>query len=388
MPRAPLDIGAAVAFLVALLTLGLFDVILPRGDAVDISAALAIGAVTLFDPIVAVSMVVLARVGAHLAQKRVRRLDLFLDSTAWRAVATALTASLVYRMGLQVDIRNARGPLSLAVHLKLLAVALCFVLLELALTQIASSVRNRRPFVALLLGNLPFRGWLLAAQVSVGMLSVLVFRSMSFWGLILVALLLLVMRQAFVLLLDIRQAYESIIEVLARAMEAQTTGRSGHAERVTEAATLAGRSLGMHGKDLESLRYAAMLHDVGAADTDDGTGTSDDGDHAEGDGPESRSAQVIEHLEFLAGVVPILRILEAPDTAPRAGRRVKVVSAYIVAGASEIDDRRMGVLGAEGASRADVIGRLLKPAALRELDLAIRSAEASVYRDRRETGST
>jgi hypothetical protein len=210
---------------------------------------------------------------------------------------------------------------------------------------------------------------------------------MSYWGLALVVLLLVVMRQAFVLLLDIRQAYQSTIEVLARAMEAQTKGRLGHAERVRDIATLAGRSIGLHGRGLESLQYAAMLHDVGAEEYSDDVPAEDDGSRSDPSDVPSRSVAVVENVEFLADVVPILRILETPETAPRAGRHHRVVSAYIVSRASDIDDARAGASAAGGTGRAEAVGALLREQTRREVDLAILSAEATPYRSDPEVGS-
>jgi hypothetical protein len=387
IPSSPIDLVAASAFFVALLILGLFDVLLPRGDAADVGGALAIGAVLILDPGVCVAIVVGARVCAHVVQKRGRQLDYLLDSVARRAATTAICAALAYALGVKVAILHTLGPLALRTYAGMVLVALCFVLLELVLAQLQSSLRHGRRFIALVLGNLPFQGWLLAAQVSVGLLSVLVYRSMGFWGLALVVLLLVVMRQAFVLLLDIRQAYQSTIEVLARAMEAQTKGRLGHAERVRDIATLAGRSIGLHGRGLESLQYAAMLHDVGAEEYSDDVPAEDDGSRSDPSDVPSRSVAVVENVEFLADVVPILRILETPETAPRAGRHHRVVSAYIVSRASDIDDARAGASAAGGTGRAEAVGALLREQTRREVDLAILSAEATPYRSDPEVGS-
>jgi hypothetical protein len=387
IPPGSTDLVAASSFFVALLILGLFDVLLPRGDAADVGGALAIGAVLLLNPGVCVAIVVGARVCAHVVQKRGRQLDYLLGSAARRAATTAACSVLAYLLGVKATISHTVGQLSPTTYAGMVLVALCFVLLELVLAQLQSSLRHGRRFIALVLSNLPFQGWLLAAQVSVGLLSVLVFRSMTFWGLALVVLLLVVMRQAFVLLLDIRQAYHSTIEVLARAMEAQTKGRLGHAERVRDIATLAGRSIGLHGSGLESLQYAAMLHDVGAEELSDDQAVEDDGDRCLPSDVPSRSVVVVENVEFLADVVPILRILETPETAPRAGRHHRVVSAYIVSRASDIDDARAGASPAAGTGRAEVVGALLRGQTRREVELAILSAETLVYRTGTEAGS-
>lgn len=58
-------------------------------------------------------------------------------------------------------------------------------------------------------------------------------------------------------------ARESIITLLAHAIEAKDSFTRGHVERVRDYAHRLGRSLGLEGEDLQALGWAALLHDVG-----------------------------------------------------------------------------------------------------------------------------
>src|SRR4030042_2138315 len=53
------------------------------------------------------------------------------------------------------------------------------------------------------------------------------------------------------------------VEPVVRALEAKDKYTAGHSRRVTKIAVDSGRILGLEGEDLENLRWAALLHDIG-----------------------------------------------------------------------------------------------------------------------------
>ena len=65
------------------------------------------------------------------------------------------------------------------------------------------------------------------------------------------------------LLGELRGAFESFARTLSRAVEAKHPLTAGHAVRVTEYSLLLGRRLGLSPEDLEILKYAGLLHDIG-----------------------------------------------------------------------------------------------------------------------------
>lgn len=70
---------------------------------------------------------------------------------------------------------------------------------------------------------------------------------------------------------DMRNHYVSIIMALASAIDARDSSTLGHAERVTELSKKLGLELMRRGYkiDLESLRLAALLHDIGKVGVSD-----------------------------------------------------------------------------------------------------------------------
>lgn len=63
-----------------------------------------------------------------------------------------------------------------------------------------------------------------------------------------------------------KSAYLKSITVLAAAVETKDSGTVGHAQRVAELTKAVARRLGITGKELERIEYAALLRDIGKAD--------------------------------------------------------------------------------------------------------------------------
>lgn len=80
---------------------------------------------------------------------------------------------------------------------------------------------------------------------------------------VLMMVLFLVGHQAFVSYGLLRSAHEATLAGFVKALEAKDLYTRGHAERVAHFATLIGEEMGVRGAKLESLNWAALLHDIG-----------------------------------------------------------------------------------------------------------------------------
>jgi len=63
--------------------------------------------------------------------------------------------------------------------------------------------------------------------------------------------------------MEIRKLFLGAIEALVFALEAKDRYTAGHSQRVTEIAVAIGSQLGLSADDIEDLRWAGLLHDVG-----------------------------------------------------------------------------------------------------------------------------
>ncbi len=65
------------------------------------------------------------------------------------------------------------------------------------------------------------------------------------------------------LVLELGQAFESFVRALTTTVDAKHPITAGHSHRVTEYSLLLGKRLKLSDNDLEVLKYAALLHDIG-----------------------------------------------------------------------------------------------------------------------------
>ena len=382
----------AIALAAAFVLLGLFDVWLPRGDSADMTGAIAFSSALLLPPTTAVAMVVLSR--SVLAILRLGKPD------SWRPLGDAsrevlamagavsvyayLTPSYAHLAATYPFLAavDREGGRPLGWYATVAAAAVVFFAVDFFLVQVRASIRLGSPLTSLLAGNLRLQGRMSGAQVFAAMLCVRILPEvpatgpwewvMGSWGLVMVVALLLVMRQAFALLIEVRLAYRSTMEVLARAMEAQDPGRRGHAERVARLATEAGRVMGLHGGELESLNYAALFHDVGRMGHDPVLGIEDAGS----------SAEILTNVTFLAGAVPILRVLENANSTSGSLPESSLVSAYIVARMSDLDDDLSLPVKPIGPRFSDSVGCRLYAENRKEVDRAVQRVAALVRSSR------
>lgn len=97
----------------------------------------------------------------------------------------------------------------------------------------------------------------------VGVLGLAVYGELGEWGLVAIFILLLVVRFIFQLYADAHRFRSDMADVLAQTLtfKDQTTGE--HSQRVAAIAVRMGRLMGMADRQLERLRDAALLHDIG-----------------------------------------------------------------------------------------------------------------------------
>jgi hypothetical protein len=353
-------IVTGLAFLLALTVVGAFDVWLPRGDYTEMGAPLVVACALLLN----VPMALLAAGLSRLLVWATRRFN----ENPWRVVED-VSRRIALMSVTVLAFAYVGGPQALAIGsgagslLRVLGAALFYLIFDLAITQLSASIRFGTPFVPLLVGNMRLRGWMGTAQVSAAVLAVLTYKTMGLLGLAIVVGLLLVTRQSFSLLVDIRLAYRSTVEALARAIEAHDPTRRGHAERVAGLSTEVARLLGQHGRRLEALTYAALFHDVGKLDADS------EGFESSG------SAEVLQNVGFLAASVPILRIIDSRGDIESSQDEADLVSAYVVARMCEFDDARNGISVSRDHTAAEDIGARLYANTRREVDRALRRVE-------------
>ncbi|MBV2353183.1 metal-dependent phosphohydrolase [Streptomyces sp. J2-1] len=135
--------------------------------------------------------------------------------------------------------------------------ALCDALLAAALA------RARRPFGAALREELRALRGIGAAVGATGAVTAPAVAVAGLWALPVFCVPLLLAQTSLRRHEAVRATYRQTIASLARATETAGCTPAGHARRVAALSVEVGRDLGLTGKDLTVLEYAALMHDIG-----------------------------------------------------------------------------------------------------------------------------
>jgi len=110
---------------------------------------------------------------------------------------------------------------------------------------------------------------------------------------------------------DIHRTYFNTIRSLVLAMEARDPYTRGHADRVTRYSISIARELGLTEQDIEILRYAGEVHDVGKIAISDlvlnKPGKLTPSERASIEVHPVRGAEMLEPLQFLRPAIPLVR---------------------------------------------------------------------------------
>lgn len=106
-------------------------------------------------------------------------------------------------------------------------------------------------------------------------------------------------------------ASESVVVAMARALEGRSPYTHGHSERVTEYALRLGDRVGLGEAELDNLRRGGLLHDLGKICLPDALlnkpGRLTDAEFAEVKRHPAEGARILEPLNSLRGVIPLIR---------------------------------------------------------------------------------
>jgi hypothetical protein len=89
------------------------------------------------------------------------------------------------------------------------------------------------------------------------------------WGMVgagMMALPFIAVRQFYATSLQLQQTNRELLELMVKAIEARDPYTSGHSRRVADSATIIARGLGLSSRQVDRVRIAALLHDLGKID--------------------------------------------------------------------------------------------------------------------------
>lgn len=305
-------------FAAAVMVLEYFDISLPRGDSLGVSGSLHSASIVILGPLTSLAAAVVGTATAIGArQKTERNTDVGIEVVS---LSGAFSIAVIADFALRSSTYWSGAPAARTV-----LVSAVYLVSELIAVQLLVARRSDRSAQWLIRGNAVRQAPLLLAEWSSAVLAVITFPSLGGWSLVLVVVLLLLIRQSYALLLEVRETYRTTVQVIAEAAERVDARLEGHAERTAAIAREIGCRCGLSPADLERVSYAALLHDIWAISEYTGR-----------PGAPSSSSLVFGGAATFEDVARILRILETPDGGELTAE-VDVLAAVVVALADAID---------------------------------------------------
>jgi putative nucleotidyltransferase with HDIG domain len=156
------------------------------------------------------------------------------------------------------------------------------------------------------------------AFLPIGAVIALLYSNVGEWTIALFIIPLFLARYSFQLYLDMRETNIETVTALTSAIDASDAYTHGHSSRVSAYALRVAERMNWSSKDMETLQYAALLHDVGKIAVNNeilhkvGPLTEDDWDSLRSHS--DIGADIVEQLKFLKTAAQIIRCHhERPD---------------------------------------------------------------------------
>lgn len=239
-------------------------VALPKGGYVTVSYAVFLSAGVLFP--LGISLSVVALGGLLVFGKGVAGEPIFkrVFNASQFVISLALSNTLIGFSGNEVFQLNFYWVILYFV------VALIYMTTNISIVTLALGAMQRKSPWIIWVSNIKWAVPNFMALAPLGLLMALIYRNYGTIGLLLLFIPLLFSRHAFQLYIDMRDNYLNTVGALAQALEAKDTYTSGHSARVGDLAVTIAQEIEMNDDKIESLKYAAVLHDVGKIGVSEG----------------------------------------------------------------------------------------------------------------------
>lgn len=281
---------------------------LPRTAAISVSFTILFAAILVFGSKVAVLASLFGTIALRDIRRRVPWYRVIFNASQF--VLSTGMAALVYvnTGGILLFDRGLSFADFPGIFLPLLLSALTFFILNTFSISTAIAFSEDLSPINVWLFNYK---WLIPNYFSLAALGIIlaqVYVMAGAAGIILLIMPLLVARETFNVYRRLREAYEGTVRSLVKAIEAKDPYTAGHSERVADYAEKIARRIGLREDEVEVLKYAALLHDVGKMGVTkkilNKIGQLSDAEYKKVQEHPVIGANILKEIEFLESIIP------------------------------------------------------------------------------------
>jgi len=236
----------------------LTPVALPQGGFVTLGFPVIYASLLIYGPGISSWIVVVCNTIVE-AKRRGRKSWYIILFNNSQLILSISAAWIVYQYTGGIPITNT----SIGHILPIVLSASAYFLTNTWLVNIVLALQKKIPVLEMWIINFKWTVPNYLAQTPVGYLMALVYRQISWWAALFLCFPLFVAYYAYKLYGDLRKQHLSTIQALAAAIEARDAYTEDHSMRMSELAVATARELKFPIPEVEVIRYAAILHDIG-----------------------------------------------------------------------------------------------------------------------------
>ncbi|MBM7615386.1 HD-GYP domain-containing protein [Alkaliphilus hydrothermalis] len=240
-------------------------IVLPGGGAVSVGFAVSLTAMIITGPLgaaISCSVGLMLRYGKTSREPTRHIFNTPLYKTLFNGAQSFLSvglASIVY-YSFNTDIGDTNFYTNIV---PLLLSIIIYVIVNASIMTKLLSMLNNKSFVNMFLGNFK---WMLPNCFIVASLGIFLSIIYLNYGTAIMLIFfgpLLLARFSFKLYLDMKQIYFETVYALSKTVEAKDPYTDGHSKRVAEYAEKIGKRMKLKNNQIDTLKTAALLHDIG-----------------------------------------------------------------------------------------------------------------------------
>ena len=239
---------------------GVAPIPLPAGASMTVSSAVNYAGIIVMGPVVTAWAGVISAVFLQLVILRKPAVKSIFNTATF--ALTVLGAGWVYQ-----EMGGSVGKLDLPSDiLPLLVSGICYFLINTGTTSMVVGLEGSLSPLRVWQVNYMWTVFHLFALLPFGALLALVFFTAKMWGIFLFFIPLLLARYSFKLYVDMRRDHFDFVRALTGVMDEIDPYTRQHSLRVAEYAVRLARGLNLRESEVQTIEYAALVHDLGKID--------------------------------------------------------------------------------------------------------------------------